>query len=185
VATAQQVVLQAGSSHPGTVEDRVLCNAPSTPRGRWGEGQDRRPFLPLPLDSWETGQGVPTAASSGPGVVTLARPPEPAGLRLGSTRQVRRREALGGRLGLAALQAPAPQTYSKTCSEVQIFMVPKIRAMSGGVTGQSGTELHPPRPAPRPAAQRAGAVDPGARTSRRAAPRPIPAGPGAGPARRN
>lgn len=39
-------------------------------------------------------------------------------------------------------------THSKTCSEVQIFMVPAARPVSRGVPGRGGTEVHRPRPVP-------------------------------------
>lgn len=39
-------------------------------------------------------------------------------------------------------------THSKTCSEVQIFMVPVARRVSLSVPGQRGTQVRRPRPVP-------------------------------------
>lgn len=48
-----------------------------------------------------------------------------------------------------ALEAvAAPNTHSKTCSEVQIFMVPVARRVNLSVPGQRGAQVRRPRPVP-------------------------------------
>lgn len=87
-----------------------------------------------------------------------------------------------------ALEAvAAPNTHSKTCSEVQIFMVPVARRVNLSVPGQRGAQVRRPRPVPsrpgRLASQRARAVGPGAGTPGSAVPRPIRTGFGSAPRR--
>lgn len=73
-------------------------------------------------------------------------------------RQARRRK-FSEVFSVSARSRPgASQTYSKTCSEVQIFMVPpacSVLGRRGGTTRHRGTRAPPHT---RPAAQRAGAV---------------------------
>lgn len=158
----------------------MLSDTPATPGGR-----PQRPRLrPPPGRGWGSaglgGRG-PVPWGPIPGAQDGAKAPEPRGaqaqppqpgptsgsfLRGTSTSPPLRAPPARLHTTAAPRRPPAslgPQTYSKTCSEVQIFMVPAACAVSGRRKEAKRPRRPPPRPlGTRPAPQRARAVGPDA-----------------------